>query len=128
MSRDCRGFIGKMKCFRALTDFVISNWYAAVSGITFIWQVLRPSVLDQRVLPALTFKGQERGLSQLSSELAVTCNPYSVGTQQTRDIEPMLVYCWADVADGVPTLNQHWFNVSCLPGIDFIFDSVDVRF
>ena len=25
----------------------------------------------------------------------------------------MLVYCSASVADGGPTLNQRWFNVSC---------------
>ena len=36
--------------------------------------------------------------------------------QQTRDIEPMLVQFWINVADGVPTLGQHWFNVSCLLG------------
>ena len=28
----------------------------------------------------------------------------------------MLVECWTSVADGGPTLNQHWFNVSCLLG------------
>ena len=32
----------------------------------------------------------------------------------TRDIEPMLGQCWADVVDGGPTLTRHWFNVSCL--------------
>ena len=26
--------------------------------------------------------------------------------------EPMLVYCWASVANGEPILNQHWLNVS----------------
>ena len=29
----------------------------------------------------------------------------------------MLGQCWADVIDGEPTLNQHWFNVSCLLGL-----------
>ena len=38
----------------------------------------------------------------------------STTAEQTRDIEPMLDQCWADVVDGGPTLNQHWFNVSCL--------------
>ena len=37
-------------------------------------------------------------------------------TQQTRDIEPMLVQCWASVVDDGPALNQHWVNVSCLLG------------
>ena len=37
-------------------------------------------------------------------------------SQQTRDTEPMLVYCWASVVDGGTTLNQHWLNGSCLLG------------
>ena len=36
--------------------------------------------------------------------------------QQTRDVEPMLVWCWAIVSDAGPTSTQHWFNVSCLLG------------
>ena len=34
--------------------------------------------------------------------------------QQTRDAKPVLFECWATVADGGPTLKQHWLNVSCL--------------
>ena len=33
-------------------------------------------------------------------------------SQQTSDIEPMLIQCWASVVD------QSWVNVSCLPGVD----------
>ena len=36
-------------------------------------------------------------------------------TQQTRDVDPMLGYCWAN-EDGEPTLTQHWVNVTCLLG------------
>ena len=43
-------------------------------------------------------------------------------TQQTRDSEPMLVQCWADVVDGGPTLSQHWFTGSCLLGKGFTFE------
>ena len=32
--------------------------------------------------------------------------------QETRDIVPMLVYCWASVADGGSTINQHCDNIS----------------
>ena len=28
----------------------------------------------------------------------------------------MLLLCWATVCDAGPTLQQHWVNVSCLPG------------
>ena len=37
-------------------------------------------------------------------------------TQQTRDVEPMLIECWSIVFDSGPTFNQHWLNVSCLLG------------
>ena len=36
-----------------------------------------------------------------------------MGAQQTRYIDPMLFQCWSSVADGGPTLKQHWVNVSC---------------
>ena len=39
-----------------------------------------------------------------------------VRSQETRDIEALLVQCWASVVDGGPTLNQQWLNVSCLLG------------
>ena len=35
-------------------------------------------------------------------------------SQQTRDVQPMLFECWANVVDGGPTFKQHWLNVSCL--------------
>ena len=41
-------------------------------------------------------------------------------SQQARDVEPMLVQCWATVCDAGPTLNQHWFNASCLCLVDII--------
>ena len=37
--------------------------------------------------------------------------------QQTGGVEPVLVLCWASVADGGPELDQHWFNVLCLLGV-----------
>ena len=39
-----------------------------------------------------------------------------VGFQQTRDVDPMLNWCWASVVDGGATSTQHWVNVSCLLG------------
>ena len=39
-------------------------------------------------------------------------------SQQTRDVDPTLVQCWADVVDGGTTLSQHWVSLSCLLGID----------
>ena len=37
-------------------------------------------------------------------------------TSWGRDVEPVLVWCWASVADGEPALNQHLF-ASCLLGV-----------
>ena len=31
-------------------------------------------------------------------------------------LNQMPIYCWADVGDGGPTINRHWFKVSCLLG------------
>ena len=36
--------------------------------------------------------------------------------QQTRGVEPVLVWCWANIADCGPALDQHWVNVSFLLG------------
>ena len=38
-------------------------------------------------------------------------------TQQTGDVELMLVKCWANVADAGPTCKQHWFNIVFLGSI-----------
>ena len=35
-------------------------------------------------------------------------------SQQTRDVEPMLVQCWPTVCNSSPTSNQHWFDALCL--------------
>ena len=37
-----------------------------------------------------------------------------VGTQITRGVDPMVVYCWACIAESGPTLTQHRVNVCCL--------------
>ena len=35
-------------------------------------------------------------------------------SQQTRDVDPMLVQCWPTVCDSGPASNQHWFKALCL--------------
>ena len=42
-----------------------------------------------------------------------------VWSQQTQDIVPMLVECWATAIDADPAISklyQHWYNVLCLLG------------
>ena len=41
-------------------------------------------------------------------------------SQQTRDVEPVFIYCWANVADDGPALNQSWPNCSCLLGLPLL--------
>ena len=48
-------------------------------------------------------------------------------SQQTQDVESMLVYCWSNVVDGGPTLNQYWFNVLCLLGYRVVFQNNPVK-
>ena len=39
-------------------------------------------------------------------------------TQQTQDIDTMLIQRWPTVFDADPSLNQHCVNVLCLPSTD----------
>ena len=42
-------------------------------------------------------------------------------SQQTRHIVTMMVKCWICVAEGGPTLSQHWFNVLCLLDVGWMW-------
>ena len=49
----------------------------------------------------------------------------SVNTsQQTRDAEPMLIQCLPRVGDSGPTLNQHWFSISCFLGYVHVYEPI----
>ena len=52
--------------------------------------------------PALSTLAQH--LPDIGSVSACTARP---AAQQTRGVEPVLVLCWASVADSGPELNQH---------------------
>ena len=39
-----------------------------------------------------------------------------VGTQHTRDVDPMPIQCWHTVCDADPTPKQHWANVPVSAG------------
>ena len=41
--------------------------------------------------------------------------------QKTQGVEPVLVWCWASVADGGPALDQHWVNVVFAGSVDKCF-------
>ena len=45
------------------------------------------------------------------------CVPSYRAGGQTRDVDPMLGWCWPTVCDAGPASNQHWFNASCLLGL-----------
>ena len=51
-----------------------------------------------------------------------------IPTQQALGVvDPMLIYCWASVAEGGPTLNRHSVNRSCLLGIGLICDDLSTK-
>ena len=54
--------------------------------------------------------------SQLAQHLYIMLHQLT-NTQQTRDVGPVLDWCWPSVVDGGTTLVQHWANVSCLLGM-----------
>ena len=61
------------------------------------------------------------GIVAMEHIFGTGCVPRSLtfqvnGSQQTRDIDPMLEQCWASVVDGSPTFKQHWVDVSFFPG------------
>ena len=50
-------------------------------------------------------------------------------TQQTQDVETMLVQRWSNVVDGGAALNQHCFNLLCLLGYAYyIFKTLSTKF
>ena len=57
-----------------------------------------------------------RRLSNLSFYLSLLSR-ITLTSQQTRDIDQMLLLCWVSVVDGGPTLQQHLVNISCLLGL-----------
>ena len=42
------------------------------------------------------------------------CHQFKTTTNSTLDTETMLVYCWSNVADGGPTVNQHCFGIGSM--------------
>ena len=82
-----------------------------------------PPLRLQGAFPILQCKGTQQYLFtyhayNVSIYYHDYCLPLLIAASQlTRDIEPMLGWCWASVVDGGPTSAQHWLNVSCLLGL-----------
>ena len=62
-----------------------------------------------------------RPIYQFAVEVSCTRGEYIhalLTSQQKRYIDPMLVYCWASVANSGPKLKKkHWVNVLCYLGL-----------
>ena len=65
-----------------------------------------------------------KGLHFLCSALHLP----SSTTQPTRDIDPVLLQCWASVCDAGPTFQQHRVNISRLLGTDVLVLKGDFHF
>ena len=57
-------------------------------------------------------EGQEQKVTD--NKTYITLVLLELYIQQTRNVHPMLGYCWTSVEDGDPMFTQHWVNVSCL--------------
>ena len=55
-------------------------------------------------------------LDMRPSAIRVQVRNMHATTQQTQDVESMLVSRWYGVANLGPRLNQHWYNVLCMLG------------
>ena len=65
---------------------------------------------SQRVKNPISGFTAALGLLSHNKRHPIISSPESV-SKQSRDIEPMSVYCWAGVVDAGPTFNQHWVDV-----------------
>ena len=90
----------KYLCFDVI--WVISKYTSATSSAT-LWLCIQVQTTHWLCI----YPGTNAGLRG---------QPQPLTSLQTRDHEPMLALCCADVVDGRPTLNQHLFDVSCLQG------------
>ena len=50
-------------------------------------------------------------------------NTWTTISQQKRDIDTMLIKCWATIYNAGPAINQHWVNFSWLLGCDYVTKS-----
>ena len=57
---------------------------------------------------------EQHGCGTCAHCTCIFCQGRRLLSQQTRDTDPMLFWCWADVEDGGPTSKQHWVSASCL--------------
>ena len=65
----------------------------------------------RRCWPISTTLGQHQAnIDQRTVFVVYHITYVDTSSQKTRDFEPMLVSCWASVADGSPTINQHGCN------------------
>ena len=51
---------------------------------------------------------------KITAYIDIYCN---LTSKQTWGVGPTLVYSWANVVVGGPTINQRWANASCLLGV-----------
>ena len=108
---------------------LLSTWYV-INGIALEWLVSHLSDRKQKVKLMDVLSSRVWGSPRIRLwpiviySLHYTPPPLSYVIQRhpdiyiTRDIEQMLLKCWACVVDGGPTLQQHLFNVPCLLGFN----------
>ena len=96
---------------------VLSLWWASLCGIAWQRAGTKCRVKNRKQPFNCTQNGNRSRDSHVvcSKKVCVICN-LSHDTQQTQDVHPMLVKCWATICDADTTLFQHLVMVSCLLG------------
>ena len=91
---------------------VVNNMFGQFTGL-----FMRFSIWEGGENP-MTPSGSTTALSTLLNDLNLIMLAWTTTDRRSRDGDLMLFYCWASVADCVPTLDHHWLNVLNLPGSD----------
>ena len=87
-------------------DVPAGSWLSA--ALRFL-DLTRLAGMDEFALPRPTHRIVPRSSAPL--RVHEKCSQTCAQTQQTRDIDPKLNQWWATVADGGPTLIQHWMRI-----------------
>ena len=108
-----------------LGQYISITWFIVSSGPTVLSDIIHWKVNQIKYMKATgsTFLSADYRVHKLWAGRLATAEKHF---QQTRNItiEPLLVWCWASVADGVPTSNQY---IGSMSGVCWVTTSKQIR-
>ena len=126
--------ISRAKCmFQFHGELNIVSWYRCIlPSQPGCWTAVWPCTCSHCDLVMFTSLTSPSGQASSSDHLIhLLCDVCSMSVSlmcATRYTDPLLVQCWASVADDGPTLNQHWAGVSCLRACHTLAISLNDRY